>query len=58
MEYDINEVPIEIEGVNISSLPSSSGEEAKNVKSPDSSDENEDSEGIFLFTCVLEFKIC
>lgn len=45
MEYDINDIPFHIEGVNVSSLPGSSGEAVKMIKTNESSDENESGEG-------------
>lgn len=48
MEYDINDIPFHIEGVNISSLPGSSGQAVRIVKTHESSDENE-SDGELLF---------
>lgn len=50
MEYDINDIPFHIEGVNISSLPESSGQAVKTITTHESSDENE-SEGKYLPVC-------
>lgn len=44
MDYDINDIPIQIEGVNIENLPSASDNSIKVVNTQESSDENE-SEG-------------
>lgn len=44
MEYDINDIPIQIEGININNLPSTSDSQLKIENTHESSDENE-SEG-------------
>lgn len=44
MDYDINDIPIQIEGINIENLPSTSHDSIQILKTRESSDENE-SEG-------------
>lgn len=44
MDYDINDIPIHIEGINMGNLPSTSEDSIKVIKTHESSDENE-SEG-------------
>lgn len=49
MECHINDIPIEIEGIDISTSPGLSGESFKATITQESSDENEDSEGEFTW---------